>query len=167
MSICFLLNDSNMLQRDEAQNICSICLGVIGEYNKVVTKCSHQFCLSCLLTSLEKCNNCPLCRSKIENKRPHIYKKITIESTCKYIEEVINDYDVALILYMIKNIPRHGYVNLVVHLRTMMTDLLRKIIIFQYGPTTDDEEDDDEEEDGEDEDDEEEDDEDEDDEAIA
>lgn len=139
------------LLKTETQNVCSICLGVIGEYNKAVTKCGHHFCLTCLLESLKENNTCPLCRSSLETKRPIPYQKISIDRTNKYIEEVLDNYDVSLVLFLIKNSQRNSYMNLLVHLRTMMTDLIRKLIIFQYS-TNDSDEDNEEEEENEDED---------------
>jgi hypothetical protein len=158
----FLKINTDLIEQDFSQNVCTICLGAIGDNNKAITKCGHSFCLSCLLESLEKKNACPLCRETLETKRPERYKKITIESTAKYIEEIIDKYDVSLVLYLLKNTQRNSYMNLVVHLRTMMIDLIRKLIIFQYTSTSsDDEEEDDDDEDEDD--DEEEDDDDEDD----
>ena len=155
----FLKINADLIEQDFSQNVCTICLGVIGDNNKAITKCGHSFCLSCLLESLEKKNACPLCRESLESKRPECYKKITIESTAKYIEEIIDNYDVSLVLYLLKNIQRNSYMNLVVHLRTMMIDLIRKLIIFQYTSTSsDDEEDDEDDEEDDDEDDDEEDD---------
>lgn len=157
----FLKINTDLIQQDFSQNVCTICLGAIGDKNKAITKCGHSFCLSCLLESLEKKNACPLCRETLESKRPERYTKITIESTAKYIEEIIDNYDVSLVLYLLKNTQRNSYMNLVVHLRTMMIDLIRKLIIFQYTSTSndeDEEEDDDEEDDDEEEDDEDEDD---------
>jgi hypothetical protein len=141
----------NLLKNECTQNVCSICLGVIGEYNKAVTKCGHNFCLTCLLESLKENNTCPLCRSSLETKRPIPYQKLSIDRTNKYIEEVLENYDVSLVLFLIKNSQRNSYMNLLVHLRTMMTDLIRKLIIFQYR-TNDSDEDNEEEEENEDED---------------
>ena len=150
----FLKINADLIEQDFSQNVCTICLGAIGDNNKAITKCGHSFCLSCLLESLEKKNSCPLCRESLESKRPECYKKITIESTAKYIEEIIDNYDVSLVLYLLKNTQRNSYMNLVVHLRTMMIDLIRKLIIFQYTSTSNEEDEEDDEE--EDEDDEEE-----------
>ena len=144
-SINSLLN-MNPLQKEHIQNICSICLGIIGDKNKATTDCAHDFCLSCLLESLQKNNTCPLCRTSLETTRPVSYKKISIDRTNKYIEEVLNNYDVSLVLYLIKNSQRNSYMNLVVHLRTMMTDLIRKLIVFQYNKNESDDEDEDEDE---------------------
>jgi len=138
--LSFLLSDNNV------QNVCSICLGVIGTHNNVTTKCGHNFCLSCLLKHLEDNNHCPLCRDIIEKKRPRILKKITLHDTCKYIEEILDNYDISLVLYMIKNIPRDSYMNLTVHIRTIMTDLIRKLVLFQYKLDEEEEEEEDEEE---------------------
>jgi phosphopantothenoylcysteine synthetase/decarboxylase len=154
--------NTSILQNDYSQNVCTICLGVIGDVNKATTECGHNFCLSCLLESLDKKNICPLCRKTLEPKRPERYKKITIESTNKYIEEIVNSYDISLVLYLLKNTQRNSYMNLVVHLRTIMIDLIRKLIVFQYTSASSDDDDDDDDDDDEEEDEEDEEDDDDD-----
>lgn len=144
----------NFLNEDFQQDSCAICLNVIGESNKAVTQCKHHFCLSCLLTNLRDRNTCPICREIIEEMRPSVYNKITIEDTYRFIDEITSDYNVSLLLYMIKNINTNSFVTLTVHIKTMMTDLIRKIIIFQNTSNNDtDNEDEDEDDDDDNEDD--------------
>ena len=49
----FLKINADLIEQDFSQNVCTICLGVIGDNNKAITKCGHS-CLSCLLESLER-----------------------------------------------------------------------------------------------------------------
>jgi hypothetical protein len=48
---------------------CSICLEQIGEKNRCITECGHEFCLKCLATSLTKNIACPCCRTSIIDKK--------------------------------------------------------------------------------------------------
>ena len=45
-------------------NSCSICLDVISEDTKIITKCNHIFHKKCILQWLEENENCPLCRKE-------------------------------------------------------------------------------------------------------
>ena len=141
--------NSDKLQADNEQNICSICLGVIAESDKAVTQCGHVFCLSCLLKNLKNVNTCPICRTELEEARQSEFKKLTIANTYNFIEEILENYDISLVLYLLKNTQGNSFINLTVHLRTIMVDLIRKLIIYQY-KINDDEDEDDEDEDDED-----------------
>lgn len=44
---------------------CPICMDEITAKNSCVTKCGHDFCLSCLVRSLQNNQSCPLCRGGI------------------------------------------------------------------------------------------------------
>jgi hypothetical protein len=45
---------------------CCICMeNISNNQNKVITKCKHTFCLTCLLQHYDEKNNCPLCREKL------------------------------------------------------------------------------------------------------
>ena len=50
-------------------DICPVCLNVPGIKNVAITECGHKFCTSCLLSSLNKKNTCPICRAEIEPAR--------------------------------------------------------------------------------------------------
>lgn len=50
-------------------DICPVCLNVPGIKNVAITACGHKFCTSCLLSSLNKKNTCPICRTEIEPAR--------------------------------------------------------------------------------------------------
>jgi len=44
---------------------CPICMDEITAKNSCVTKCGHDFCLSCLAKSLQSNQTCPLCRGEL------------------------------------------------------------------------------------------------------
>ena len=50
---------------------CAICYDELmeGTKNTVVTQCGHKFCLTCLLETLKRNNECPICRTAIEEKK--------------------------------------------------------------------------------------------------
>ena len=45
----------------EATN-CAICIDELGETNKLVTRCGHQFCCGCMFIHMRSNNFCPSCR---------------------------------------------------------------------------------------------------------
>jgi len=54
---------------------CCICMETINEdQNKVITKCKHKFCLTCILNHYEEKNNCPLCREKLVSDDDNVRK---------------------------------------------------------------------------------------------
>ena len=51
---------------------CPICLEKLKKTNVSITPCNHTFCTTCLLTSIQENNNCPLCRKElIKSKSRH------------------------------------------------------------------------------------------------
>ena len=49
-------------------NKCGICLETLEKTNVCVTKCSHSFCLKCIIKSTKYNNGCPYCRKEIIEK---------------------------------------------------------------------------------------------------
>lgn len=49
--------------------ICAICLMTIEKKNVCFTSCNHTFHLTCLLKTLEYTIICPICRTKIADKK--------------------------------------------------------------------------------------------------
>jgi len=41
---------------------CAICIEELGETNKLVTRCGHQFCCGCMFIHMRANNFCPTCR---------------------------------------------------------------------------------------------------------
>ena len=41
---------------------CAICIEDLGETNKLVTRCGHQFCCGCMFIHMRTNNFCPTCR---------------------------------------------------------------------------------------------------------
>jgi hypothetical protein len=49
---------------------CCICMEALGEKNKVVTSCGHQFHFGCLIQDTIRSNKCPMCRAIIRPELP-------------------------------------------------------------------------------------------------
>ena len=49
---------------------CCICMEALGEKNKVVTACGHQFHFGCLIQDTNRSNKCPMCRAIIRPELP-------------------------------------------------------------------------------------------------
>ena len=63
------------------EETCPICLDSISiEKNFVVTECGHRFHHSCLNESLKNCNNCPICRTEIVEKKEIDIEKIVFQT---------------------------------------------------------------------------------------
>jgi hypothetical protein len=73
---------------------CPICLKRMGAKNRVVTKCGHTFCSTCIFTNFGKSqngNNCPMCRTKFAP--PFLSsKKHTPEQICSIANSVMQTY---------------------------------------------------------------------------
>jgi hypothetical protein len=59
------LKSNHVTSRNNVDEICSICLDNINNNNISITKCNHKFHLTCLFTSLNISNKCPLCREVV------------------------------------------------------------------------------------------------------
>ena len=83
--------DTNELQfmedeeiREQLRNVeiktdgnCPICMEEILNVNKVVTKCGHVYCASCLFQNITNSSNCPMCREELVDTKP-MYDKIRV-----------------------------------------------------------------------------------------
>ena len=47
---------------------CAICYEEIGETNKCVTPCGHDFCFKCMVKSFQMNETCPMCRTSYLEK---------------------------------------------------------------------------------------------------
>ena len=56
------------------ENTCPICFEDIGDVNNCITSCGHSFCCKCLLVTIKRYNNCPICRTPL----------VTNDSSCHY-----------------------------------------------------------------------------------
>ena len=45
---------------------CVICYEVIGDTNKCVTPCGHNFCFKCIMRSTQYNSSCPYCRAELQ-----------------------------------------------------------------------------------------------------
>lgn len=71
----------------DTHSTCPVCINDIGNNNFVITKCNHKICIPCLMANYNKSLNghlCPMCRSRILDKRRNIYvakSRINFEAT--------------------------------------------------------------------------------------
>lgn len=49
----------------EPENECCICFGNLNNRSTVTGRCTHKFCLKCMLLHLNIKNDCPLCRGAV------------------------------------------------------------------------------------------------------
>lgn len=83
-------NDTNKKQK--TYDNCPICLECIQNTNYVVTKCNHKFCFSCLIHSCNLKNQCPLCRSEIEEFKNQLPKFRNSDMFDNIISSINNRY---------------------------------------------------------------------------
>ena len=70
---------------------CPICMEEILEVDKVVTKCGHVFCASCLFQNLPCSAACPMCRVTLADYTP-IHSKITLlEEEVRLLREELSN----------------------------------------------------------------------------
>ena len=99
-SLCFTCNNQTNCcgickqENDERERInnvkeCCICMEELSDVkNKVITNCGHVFCLTCILTSYNSKNSCPVCRTELLNG-VDIPKTITIPND--FIRTMLHD----------------------------------------------------------------------------
>ena len=46
-------------------NTCPICYEGIGDTNTCTTECGHKFCMKCMVTHLQRNQQCPICRRQV------------------------------------------------------------------------------------------------------
>ena len=51
---------------------CVICYDLIGETNKCVTPCGHNFCFNCIMKSTQYNSKCPYCRNELREEQVNI-----------------------------------------------------------------------------------------------
>ena len=49
----------------EPDNECCICFGNLQNRSNIKLRCTHHFCLKCMILHLNQKNNCPLCRGAV------------------------------------------------------------------------------------------------------
>ena len=113
---------------------CCICMENINDdQNKVITKCKHIFCLTCILNHYEEKNNCPLCREILVNEDDNVRKfqlKINFDQLSSiYISDSVLDDQLDHIL-----LPQ--VINIVNKIRDHI-DTLRVQQILEHGIPSD------------------------------
>jgi hypothetical protein len=49
----------------DEDNTCPICYEDIGDTNTCTTECGHKFCMKCMVTHLQRNQQCPMCRTQV------------------------------------------------------------------------------------------------------
>jgi hypothetical protein len=73
---------------------CPICMEDISPQSKnySITPCGHEFCFSCLNTSLITNNTCPCCRHPLEKEKREKSNKINEATGIELIKEAMNEF---------------------------------------------------------------------------
>ena len=70
---------------------CPICMDEILNVDKVVTKCGHVFCASCLFQNLGTSTVCPMCRESLADFTPISNKISQLEQEVELLREELNN----------------------------------------------------------------------------
>jgi len=101
---------------------CAICMDTLSnEKNFAKTNCQHSFCLSCLVKALKVNNQCPLCRSNIEDDKPKNEKALTFEELVDVSKEEIDMF------------PWKDHLDAILHFDTPQTTLKNMLRVFSIG----------------------------------
>ncbi len=77
---------------------CAICMELIGEKDRTVLKCGHEFHASCMIENVVSSNNtCPLCRENV-GKKPEARPKFTSGLMRIFIQNEFNSIKLAPVL---------------------------------------------------------------------
>ena len=77
---------------------CAICMEIIGEKDRTVLKCGHEFHASCMIENVVSSNNtCPLCRENV-GKKPEARPKFTSSLMRIFIQNEFNSIKLAPVL---------------------------------------------------------------------
>ena len=124
---------------------CAICLDSLDENKNIAkTNCKHSFCLTCLVKALKRNNQCPMCRTDIEEKKPKMTKKLRfgrlMDIACNELEIFpVKDHADALSYF-----PEGSLTHT---LKCFSVSLARGILAYQEEDDEDDEDDDEDDED--------------------
>ena len=69
---------------------CPICLEKLKKTNISITICNHIFCTSCLLSSIQENNNCPLCRKQLVEPKKSDFLVDNIRAQSILIEDLVD-----------------------------------------------------------------------------
>jgi|SaaInlStandDraft_4_1057021.scaffolds.fasta_scaffold09369_3 hypothetical protein len=90
MSICICDSEKEyVFKQIDIDLTCPICLNKTDENNIHETECGHIFCNKCIFEWVQKTNNCPMCRHKLDEQ---IYEEmIDIAYDIKKIDNEIDN----------------------------------------------------------------------------
>jgi hypothetical protein len=82
---------------------CAICMDLIGEKDRTVLKCGHEFHASCMITNVVSANNtCPFCREEV-GKKPEARPKFTRSLMRLFVQNEFNSIVMSRVLEGIFN----------------------------------------------------------------
>jgi hypothetical protein len=72
---------------------CVICYDVIGDTNKCVTPCGHNFCFNCIMKSTQYNTKCPYCRTELREATSDVISDVEYEEDDDDDEDEDEDED--------------------------------------------------------------------------
>ena len=79
---------------------CVICYDLIGDTNKCVTPCGHNFCFNCIMKATQYNSKCPYCRNELREETTNIVNNDEDSHDEYSDEEDSNDDETTLISNM-------------------------------------------------------------------
>lgn len=103
---------------------CAICMELIGEKDRTVLKCGHEFHASCMIENVVSSNNtCPLCRENV-GKKPEARPRFTCSLMRIFIQNEFNSIKLAPVMkgIMEKVCREKGWKNVCLEDRALMSE---------------------------------------------
>jgi len=124
---------------------CAICLDALDENkNFAKTNCKHSFCLTCLVKALKRNNQCPMCRTDIEEKKPKKVRKMRFNELMNVACEELEIFPVKDHADALSYFPGGSLTHT---LKCFSVSFARGILEYQSAEGDDDEDEDDDDED--------------------
>ena len=101
-------------EKQETSNLtfkqCPICMDDISPQTKnyAITPCGHEFCFSCLNTSLISNNTCPCCRHPLEKEKREKSNKINDTTSIELIKEAMSEFPLMDYIRTMDAFQEHG-----------------------------------------------------------
>jgi len=86
-----LVNKEKQQKQHQVEEECPVCMDVLGQVNRCITKCGHMFCSTCFIKTAMRKNSCPMCRSELiessdygwPNEEPSLIENMTRNVTMR------------------------------------------------------------------------------------
>lgn len=83
-------NEMNFYEDKKPSPMCVICMDFMGEDNKSILPCGHEFHSTCFAENVLNSNNtCPLCRKEV-CKKAELLPKLTKTMTISFMESILD-----------------------------------------------------------------------------